>query len=147
LIWFHLINILSFLTNFKLKMLIFSRLFDLDCCKCLLDNTNKFRVFNVLSFIGLLPEVIFLYCSFITMRSSDSNSTLSMVMLDASIVYILNIVLSMLSSSKDKDFFKDEMDGLPINKVFNLAEESFESTGVIVNSQIRNKSFALEDIL
>jgi len=70
-----------------------------------------------------------------------------MVMLDASIVYILNIVLSMLSSSKEKDFFKDEMDGLPINKVFNLAEESFESTGVIVNSQIRNKSFALEDIL
>jgi hypothetical protein len=55
LFMFHVINVCSFLTNYKLKMLIFSRLFGFNCFNSRLEDIAKFRLFNVLSFIGLVP--------------------------------------------------------------------------------------------
>ena len=54
-IWFYFISLLAFLSNYKLKMLLFSGFFNFDCLKCKLETVQKFRIFNVFSFLGLVP--------------------------------------------------------------------------------------------
>lgn len=55
LFWFFFISFLSLLTNYKLKMVIFCRLFSFNCFDGHLEDVNKFKIFDVLSLIGLVP--------------------------------------------------------------------------------------------
>ena len=47
------ITIMAALTSYKLKMIIFTRLFGFYCLRAMLDSVQKFRIFNILSFLGI----------------------------------------------------------------------------------------------
>lgn len=51
---FTIFTICSFLLSYKLKLIIFTRLFSFHCLKAQLENIQKFRMFNILSFIGII---------------------------------------------------------------------------------------------
>ena len=60
-IFFLVITILSFLTNYKLKMIVFSKLFSFTSARAQLETVQKFRIFNILSFLGAAHEVFIIY--------------------------------------------------------------------------------------
>jgi len=88
-------------------MVVFSRLFSFNCFDGQLEDINKFKIFNVLSFIGLVPEVIFIYCGVVTIAGLDRTNGLFMPLVDALVIFVLNIILSMVVSKKEIDFFTE----------------------------------------
>ncbi len=52
-ICYIIFSIISCLMNYKVKMMLFSRLFSFQCLRAQLDSVQKFRLFNVLSFLGV----------------------------------------------------------------------------------------------
>ena len=73
LIWYYVLTIFSFLTNYKFKMIIFSRLFNFDCFKGQLESIAKLKIFDIFLFIGLIPEalVFFTTINLMTFESVD----------------------------------------------------------------------------
>lgn len=69
--FFTFITILSFLTSYKLKLIIFSKLFSFTCARSQLDSVQKFRVFNILSFLGVGQEILIIYVSAIIVASMN----------------------------------------------------------------------------
>ena len=59
-------------------------------------------MFNVFSFFGLVPEILTLYCAVVTIVQLDSSSDgLFMLLLDTIVIFLLNMVFSILAASKD----------------------------------------------
>eukprot|EP00919_Chromeraceae_sp_WS-2016_P039199 GHVR01093547.1.p1 GENE.GHVR01093547.1~~GHVR01093547.1.p1 ORF type:complete len:105 (-),score=1.92 GHVR01093547.1:1594-1908(-) len=104
-------------------MIIFTRLFNFWCLKGQLDHIDKFRLFNILSFIGMIADGIIIYSSITTIITLTPSNGLFLVFLDTTIVSFINIVLALTVSKKDYDFFEEEVDGIKINKKFNLDDE------------------------
>lgn len=49
-------------------MILFTRLFSFKCFRAQLDEIQKFRIFNILSFIGVGYEGLFLYATALTLN-------------------------------------------------------------------------------
>lgn len=58
-------------------------------------------MFNVFSFFGLVPEILTLYCAVVTIVQLDSSDGLFMLLLDTIVIFLLNMVFSILAASKD----------------------------------------------
>ena len=56
---------------------------------------------NVFSFFGLVPEILTLYCAVVTIVQLDSSDGLFMLLLDTIVIFLLNMVFSILAASKD----------------------------------------------
>ena len=46
-----------------------------------------------------------------------------MILLDTIIIFLLNILFSLLSTKKDDNFFEEEVNGMPTYKVVTLGEQ------------------------
>ena len=66
---------LSALTSYKFKMLIFTKLFSFQCLRAQLEHVQKFRVFNIMSFLGVAHEGLVLYVSVLTIIGLPTNSS------------------------------------------------------------------------
>ena len=99
--WFSTTVIAGILVNYKIKLLIFSRLFGFHCYKCKLETVDRFRIFNVFSFLGLLPEILMLYCSFTVITAESVKNDRFFVLLDAIIVLVVNVFLTVAVVPKD----------------------------------------------
>lgn len=58
-------------------------------------------MFNVFSFFGLVPEILTLYCAVVTIVQLNSSDGLFMLLLDTIVIFLLNMVFSILAASKD----------------------------------------------
>jgi hypothetical protein len=103
-------------------MVLFSRLFNFECFKFQLVSIEKFKAFNVLSFIGYCPEILALYCCVMIIAYSNFTSDELLPFIDCLIMVLLNMAFSIVIIRKDKSFFRDEIDGIPINHVSNMIE-------------------------
>ena len=104
--FFAFITIMSLLLNYKTKMILFTKLFKFHCMNAYLENVYKFRVFNVLSFFGILPEGLTLYvCIMLIIKFTFQNSIFH-ALLDVVIIYLVNILLAVLIVWKPDSFFQ-----------------------------------------
>ena len=87
-------------------MLIFTRLFGFNCLKAQLESVQKFRIFNILSFLGISHEGLVLYVSVLVLIGLSAKHTLFMIFIDLIAVSAINVVLALAASSKDDDFFE-----------------------------------------
>lgn len=146
LISFHVLGVMGLFSSFKLRLLMFSRLFGFNCFRCSLDSTDKFKVFNLLSFLTLIPQMLFLYCTISICTALPTNSPMLLVLIDSTIATGINVILSIAVTRKKDDFFREEIGGVVVNQVFNLEEESFQSAAIMHGDERVSKPLPLEDI-
>ena len=85
----------------------FTKLFHFSGLSAPLESVQKFRIFNVFSFIGILHEGLAMYIAYhiiveITYKSSQK---LFLGCLDWMIVTMLAFIFALLLAKKDDDFF------------------------------------------
>lgn len=106
--FFGVVTLLSFLTNYKLKLILFCKLFNFGCTRAQLESVQKFRIFNFMSFLGIGHEAFVLYVSvvlIIRLKSQILNHELFIIFIDTIVVTCLAIIFSFAASSKDDNFF------------------------------------------
>lgn len=124
--FFIFITLASLLINYKTKMILFSRLFRFSCMSSFLESINKFRIFNVFSFFGLLPEGLALYVCFICIIGFQNHLSVFYAFLDVIIVFLINGLLAILIAWKPDNFFYEETEeGYSINKRMNVNGDDF----------------------
>jgi hypothetical protein len=117
---FLFFSLVAFLTNFKLKLLMFSKLFRFSCLTAQLEDTHGFRIFNVLSFLGLLYEILFFYIALklFGLFSFSTHSQLMFAIIDCLAIMAISTLLVFLTASKEENFFKnkEERDRIDIGR-------------------------------
>ena len=73
--FYAVIVIISALTSYKFKIIIFTKLFSFQCVRAQLEHVQKFRVFNFMSFLGVGHEGLVIYVSALIMITLAPNST------------------------------------------------------------------------
>jgi len=53
-VFYGIIVVISALTNYKFKLILFTKLFNFKCVRAQLEHVQKFRVFNLMSFLGVV---------------------------------------------------------------------------------------------
>lgn len=81
-------------------MLIFTKLFSFYCLRAQLESVQKFKLFNVMSFLGVGHEGLVIYISAIIMTTLPPQQQTFLSFLDLVIVNTFNIVLALAVSSK-----------------------------------------------
>lgn len=63
---------------------------------------QKFRIFNLFSFLGVLHEGVVIYVAYSILKdiTYDSNSELFMVCIDLIIVTVVSFILALISAKK-----------------------------------------------
>lgn len=121
---YGIVVVLSAVTSYKFKLIIFTKLFHFQCLRAQLEHVQKFRLFNLLSFLGVGHEGLVLYVGVLTLMALPSDSSQFLLFLDLVVVNLLCLVLALAASSKSETFFEEESEeGMKINKVVNLYEE------------------------
>lgn len=91
-----------------------------------MENVGKLKIFDILSFIGVVPEAIAIYCC-IVVFINFKDSGIILIFLDTILILTFNVIATLFSTNKGNDFFLDTIDGIPMNQVFNVGEDSFQS--------------------
>jgi hypothetical protein len=52
-IFFGVVTLLSGLINYKIKLILFCKMFNFGCTRAQLESVQRFRIFNILSFLGV----------------------------------------------------------------------------------------------
>ncbi len=84
----------------------FSKMFNFEFLKAKLNSVQQFRVFNVFSFLSFLSSGGILFgmgLIFTTYTLNKDQKLMSYV--DATVMTLINIVLGIMNSRKDDDFF------------------------------------------
>lgn len=99
---------MSLVTNFKLKLLIFTKLFRFECLTAHLEDIHGFRVFNVMSFLGFLYEGLYFYIAvkLFSIFSFGGDNQLMFAIIDCLAVMCISMIFALLTTHKDDDFFK-----------------------------------------
>lgn len=58
---FWIFNIMALLTNFKCRQVIFTKVFNLGAFRAELISVEKFKVSNLMSFLGIIAEILLIY--------------------------------------------------------------------------------------
>jgi hypothetical protein len=66
-LFFGIITGLSLIINYKIKLILFCKMFNFGCTRAQLETVQQFRIFNVLSFLGVGHEVFVIYICIILM--------------------------------------------------------------------------------
>ena len=103
--FFTFITLLALLVNYKCKMVLFTKLFRFQATSALLKSVHKFRLFNIFSFFGILPEALALYICFVCLSQFKFSNTIYHAFLDVIIIYLINAVFAVLIVWKPADFF------------------------------------------
>jgi hypothetical protein len=96
------ISFLALFTNYKLKLILFTKLFNFSIFKYQLDSVQKFNIFNAFSFIGVGHEGLIIYVTAIVLSrfSSQMGGELSLTIADITIIASINLVLAFAVSKK-----------------------------------------------
>lgn len=62
---FIVVTLLSLLVNYKIKLFLFTKLFGFTSTRSQLESVQKFRSFNILSFLGVSHEIFVIYISIV----------------------------------------------------------------------------------
>ena len=106
LIFYPILSIISLLSSYKLKLLLFTRLFTFRIFRAQLQNIQKFRIFNMMSFIGIGHEGMVFYATFIVLTKYSVINSVFLMLLDVVIVGVLNLILAFGVSKKNENFFE-----------------------------------------
>ena len=93
---------MSFLTSYKFKLIIFTKLFRFNCLTAHLQNVHGFRAFNVLSFFGIVHEGFVCYITIkFLMIFGLSDNKLYLATIDCLIVTLISFLLALISTQKE----------------------------------------------
>jgi hypothetical protein len=73
----------------------------------MLDSVHKFRLFNIFSFFGILPEALALYVCFICIFKFTFANVIYQAFLDTIIIFLINVLLAVLIVWKPDQFFEE----------------------------------------
>lgn len=107
-IFYVIVVVVSTVTSFKFKLIVFTKLFSFQCVRAQLEHVQKFRIFNFLSFLGVAYEGLIIYVSALILITLEAGSLEFLTFLDLLIVNVLNLVLALAASSKSENFFEEE---------------------------------------
>lgn len=93
------------LCSYKLKLLLFSRLFSFECLKFQLDRLEKFKIFNLFAFLGFCPQLLALYSCLSAIIYSNCSTEELLIICDCLFLVFASMVLSLTVVRKDPDFF------------------------------------------
>ena len=105
---FVFFTLFSLVTNFKFKMLMFTKLFRFSCLTAQLEDIQGFRVFNVMSFFGIIYECLYFYTAvkLFSNFTFGPDNQLMFAIIDMLAIACLSILLAILTITKDDDFFR-----------------------------------------
>lgn len=104
---YYVCSLVGVVVTHKFKYFMFSKMFGFECLKARLDSNRQFRVFNVFSFLSFLSSAGILFALGLTLstyRIPLSQQLMSYI--DTIILTLANILLAILNSRKDEDFFE-----------------------------------------
>ena len=117
---FVFFTLFGLFANFKVKLLMFTKLFRFSFLTAQLDSINEFRIFNVMSFLGLIYECLYFYVAvkLFSNFSFGADNQLMFAIIDCLAVVCISIFLAFLTTYKDEDFFRvrEEKDMVDIGK-------------------------------
>jgi hypothetical protein len=104
---YYFCSLVSFLTTHKFKNVLFCKMFNFNFLKGKLDSVQQFRVFNAFSFLSFLSSggILFGMGMIFTTYSLSIDQKL-MAYIDATVMTAVNIILGIMNSRKDDDFFE-----------------------------------------
>lgn len=117
---FALTTILSLLINYKIRLIIFSKLFSSTSTRAQLESVQKFRIFNILSFLGVSHEIFVIYMASLMISRITTQIVINemfLIYIDGIVVCLLAMGLSIATNKKEEDFFTEIADnGYVLNK-------------------------------
>lgn len=105
---FILVTLFSLLVNYKIKLFIFTKLFGFTSTRSQLESVQKFRSFNILSFLGVSHEIFVIYISIVMLTKLPTtilNNEMFLIFIDTLVITFVTIIFSILANKKDDDFF------------------------------------------
>lgn len=127
--FFVFVTFFSLIFNYKLKLIMFCKMFSFTCTRSQLESVQKFRVFNILSFLGVGHEVFVIYMSIVLIMQLKSSTNfitnpIFLTFIDTITISFLSIILSLVVSRKEDDFFTEIADnGYVLNKKVSIEGE------------------------
>lgn len=110
-------NIISTVITHKFRNILFCKLFTFSIFMAQLEDTSKFRVINVFSFLSLLHSGAAIAAAIFPLSALDSSTQLFYEALDVIIVTGINIPLAFFNIMKGKTFFYERtIDGYDLKK-------------------------------
>ena len=109
---YYVLSVVGVLFTHKVKNLMFSKLFNFQVFKAQLDSVQNFRIFHVFAFLSFIPSIAILYAVIKLAIGHVNTSTgaiitdqLLMAYIDVIIVVIICMILAILNTCKDDDYF------------------------------------------
>lgn len=107
-------------------MVLFSKLFRFYSMSAILEKLSRFRLFNIFSFFGILPEALALYVCFVSIVNYTFQKLIFHAFLDVIVIFMINILLAVLIVWKPDNFFhEDTEEGFAVNKVITANGDDF----------------------
>ncbi len=104
--FYYISSFIGLLATHKFKNFIYCKMFNFLFLKARLDSVQKFRIFNIFSFLSFFSSGGFLFAlGLIYYSYTIALDQTLMAYLDATILTIVNIILAILNSRKNDDFF------------------------------------------
>lgn len=131
---FVLVTILSLLINYKVRLIIFSKLFSSTSTRAQLESVQKFRIFNILSFLGVSHEIFVIYMASVMIARIPTQivtNEMFLIYIDGIVVCLLAMGLSIATNKKDEDFFTEIADnGYVLNKKIMVEGDELVQEGI-----------------
>lgn len=88
-------------------MILFTNLFDLIFLSARLEDIQKFRIFNCLTFLGFLYEgvSIFVLYKHLTVYENKFPKEMLLATIDALVMVVVNVIVGLVGVNKGEDFF------------------------------------------
>lgn len=96
------VTIFSFSLCHKFRNILFSRLFSFHVFSALLDDTKKFKIFNIFSFISLVHSGTAIFGASMALTKVTTSSQLRYACLDVIIVTSINVFMAFFNAMKPK---------------------------------------------
>ena len=130
--FYSFVVVFSAALNYKLKMIVFTRLFKFDSMSARLEDVSKFRMFNVYSFFGLVGEAAALFVCFNIIGEYRSFLPLFYPILDVIVVCIVNVLLAVLIAWKSQDFFHEQDGDYTLHKKIIIDGDDYSKEAIQV---------------
>ena len=108
---YYVLSVVGVFFTHKVKTLMFSKLFNFHVFKAQLDSVQNFRIFHVFAFLSFIPSIAILYAviklviGHVDSTGAIKTDQLLMAYIDVIIVVLICMILAILSTCKDDDYF------------------------------------------
>jgi hypothetical protein len=93
--------IVGAVVSHKFKNIIFSKLFSLEILKASLSSVQKFKIFNIFSFLSFIPSAGAILSTCMLINGQRKGDQAMMAYIDLLVLSVAGVILAILNTRKD----------------------------------------------